>query len=65
MIEIYDRQEIKNDVPISHINGLWACHISNKSKYNIKARPITTFDTLKEVVAYFKSQNLDVFGCRD
>ncbi len=65
MIEIYDRKDIKYVVPISCTNGLWACHVSNKHKYKIKAIPIATFDTLKEVVIYFKSQNLDIYGFRD
>jgi len=64
MIEIYDRDDVKWDVPISYGDGLWACHISNKYRYNIQAKPIAIFDTLEEVIVYFKSKNLDIYGLR-
>jgi hypothetical protein len=69
LIQIYDRKDIIGIVPLSYVEGLWACHIEKLWKYegDFKrkgVKPLFYVNSLSEMNKIYKSKGLNPYGER-
>ena len=67
LMHIYDRKDIIGIVPLSYVEGLWACHVENlykyEGKFNAKGiKPLYIVKDLPAASKIFKSKGLNPYG---
>jgi len=63
MILIFNRQDIKNVVPIGFLKGMWGIHEENLHKYDLNGiEPVKKVENLKDAGTFYKENGLNLYG---